>query len=165
MNTLYYIKTFCYALENQMKFVTRDLDEEDVRWRPEIGSPAIGWTVGHVLANHDFVANHRFCNNSLVLSDEYRTAFGMSTEGDFSDPFTLEDLFNKFKLVNAEIAKVLDSKTDDWLEGSYDTTGFPPNWANKNIGKAFILHFNHQFTHSGQILEVRRMRGKDAWGF
>ena len=105
------------------------------------------------------------CNNSLALSDEYRTAFGMSTDGEFPDPFTMEDLFNKFKLVNGEIAKVLDSKTDDWLEESYDTTGFPPNWANKNIGKAFILHFNHQFTHSGQILEVRRMRGKGAWGF
>ncbi len=165
MNTLYFIKTLCYALENQMKFVTRDLDEEDLRWRPEIGSPAIGWIVGHILVNHDSIANHRFCGNSIALSDEYMTAFWMNTEGSFPESFTLEDLFSKFKLVNGEIAKVLDSKTDDWLEESYDTTGFPPNWANKNIGKAFILHFNHEFTHSGQILEVRRMRGRDAWGF
>ena len=60
MKTTRFIKTLCYALENQMKFVTRDLDEEDLRWRPEIGSPAIGWIVGHVLVNHDFVANYRF---------------------------------------------------------------------------------------------------------
>lgn len=165
MEALYIVKTLCYALENQMHFVTRDLDIKDLRWRPEIGSPAIGWTVGHVLVNHDFIANHRFCGNLITLSDEYITTFGMGSKGDFPKTFTLEDLFDKFKLVNGKITRKLDSETNDWLEESFDDSGFPPNWQNKNIGKAFILHFNHEFTHAGQILEVRRMRGCEAWGF
>lgn len=165
MEALYIIKTLCYALENQMRFVTRDLDKEDLRWRPEIGSPAIGWTVGHVLLNHDFVASHRFCGNPISLSDEYATAFGMNSMGDFPEAFTLEDLFNQFKLVNGKIVTKLEAVTANWLEESYNTTDFPPNWANKNIGKAFILHFNHEFTHAGQVMEVRRLRGRDVWGF
>lgn len=165
MEALYIIRTFCYALENQIRFVTNDLDIEDLRWRPEVGSPAIGWIVGHVLINHDLIANHRFCGNPIALPEDYSSIFGMGSKGDFPDPITLDDLLNNFKLVNGEITKVLNTKTDDWLEGSYDTTGFPPNWQNKNIGKAFILHFNHEFVHSGQILEIRRMRGRGAWGF
>jgi len=148
-----------------MRFVTNDLTEEDLRWRPEIGTPAIGWLVGHVLVNHDLIANHRFCGNSLVLSEEYSENFGMGTNGDFLELFSLDMLLADFKQVNGEITKVLNSKTDEWLNGSFDDSGFPPNWQNKSIGKAFILHFNHEFTHAGQILEVRRMRGRGAWGF
>ncbi len=165
MKALYVIRTLCYALENQMRFVTKDLDDEDLRWRPEIGSPAIGWIVGHVLVNHDLIANNRFCGNPITLTEDYISTFGINTKGDFPELFTLEDLFSKFKLVNGEITKVLKAKTDEWLEESFDDSGFPPNWQNKNIGKAFILLFNHEFTHSGQILEVRRMRGRGAWGF
>ncbi|MFX0015347.1 MAG: DinB family protein [Promethearchaeota archaeon] len=165
MEALYIIRTLCYALENQLHFVTKDLTIEDQRWRPEIGSPAIGWLVGHILINHDFIVNHRFCKNSLVLPEDYSMNFGMSSSGDFPEQFTLDDLFTKFKLINGEITKFIAEKTDDWLEESYDDSGFPPNWQNKNIGKGFILHFNHEFTHTGQILEVRRMRGRGAWGF
>ncbi|MFX0122370.1 MAG: DinB family protein [Candidatus Hodarchaeota archaeon] len=165
MEAIYIIRTLCYALENQMRFVTNDLNDEDLRWRPDIGSPAIGWIVGHVLVGHDSIANHRFCGNSLVLSEEYNATFGMGSNGDFPEPFSLDDLFTKFKQVNGEITKVLSNKSAEWLEESFDDSGFPPNWQNKNIGKAFILHFNHEFTHAGQILEVRRMRGRGAWGF
>ena len=165
MEALYIIRTLCYALENQMYFVTNDLTDEDLRWRPKIGTPAIGWLVGYVLVGHDMIANHRFCGNPLVLSEEYSENFGMGTNGDFLELFSLDDLLTNFKLVNGEITKVLNDKTDEWLEESFDDSGFPPNWQNKNIGKAFILHFNHEFTHAGQILEVRRMRGRGAWGF
>ncbi|UCG04517.1 MAG: DinB family protein [Candidatus Heimdallarchaeota archaeon] len=165
MEARYIIRTLCYALENQVRFVTNDLNDEDLRWRSDIGSPAIGWIVGHVLVGHDMIASHRFCGNAIILSEEYSTNFGMGTNGDFPEPFTLDDLFIKFKQVNGKITKVLSDKNDKWLEEFYDDSGFPPNWQNKNIGKAFILHFNHQFTHTGQILEIRRMRGRGAWGF
>ena len=165
MEALYIIRTLCYALENQMHFVTNDLTDEDLRWRPEIGTPAIGWLVGHVLVGHDMIANHRFCGNSLILPEVYSENFGMGTKGDFLKPFSLDMLLTDFKKVNGKITKALNSKTDDWLNESFDDSGFPPNWQNKSIGKAFILHFNHEFTHAGQILEVRRMRGRGAWGF
>ena len=47
----------------------------------------------------------------------------------------------------------------------FDTEGFPPNWQGKNRGKGFAIAFNHGIVHTGQILEIKRMLGKGAWGF
>ncbi|UCE14075.1 MAG: DinB family protein, partial [Candidatus Heimdallarchaeota archaeon] len=134
------------------------------RWRPDIGSPAIGWIVGHILVDHDIVGLHRLCNKPLLFEDLIPT-YGITTDGNFPEDHTLKDLFEKFKQLNSEIVSVLATKTEDWLDEKFDTSGFPPNWENKGIGKAFIMHFNHGITHTGQILEIRRMRGLDAWGF
>ena len=164
MKALNLIKNLCYALENQTRFVCRDLSIDDIRWRPDIGSPAIGWLVGHIIVDHDFVGNHRLCGNPLLF-EELLESFYIGSTGDFPEPFTLEELMGKFKQVNGEIVKVLESKNESWLDETFDTSGFPQNWENKPIGKAFLMHFNHGIAHSGQVLEIRRMRGLDAWGF
>ncbi len=166
MKSLNIIRTFCYALENQMKFVTKDLSGEDIRWRSsEYLSPAPAWIVGHVLVSHEQIINQLFFGNDPILPDEYYSAFGMNTEGDFPTSFQLQDIFNKFSEVNGIIVETLMQKTDSWLEEFPNDEYFPPHWKNKNHMKVFVLHFNHVFTHSGQILEIKRMMGKGAWGF
>ncbi|MFW9995867.1 MAG: DinB family protein [Candidatus Odinarchaeota archaeon] len=160
-----FVKNLCYALENQTKYVCRDLEPDDFRWRPDdINSAAIGWTAGHILVNQDIIANHRLCGNP-VMFDDLLADFGIASNGDFPDSYAIEDIFDKFKQVNGEIVSVLEAKDDSWLEEMFDTSGFPPNWEGKSIGKGFILNFNHGLTHTGQILEVKRMIGKGAWGF
>jgi uncharacterized damage-inducible protein DinB len=158
------IKTLNYILENQTQFVCSNLSDEQARWRPETGSPAIGWTVGHIIVDHDLTANNRLCENEL-LYDDLMSFFGIGTDGEFPDQFTLKDLFEKFKILNGEIISCIKSKKDEWLNEMFDTSGFPPNWHNKNIGKGFLMHINHGLTHTGQIIEVKRMQGLGAWGF
>ena len=77
----------------------------------------------------------------------------------------IDDVFNQFKLVTGKIVEELMSKNNDWLEEFPDDSVFPPNWQNKNHMKVLVLHFNHCFTHSGQILEIKRLLNKGAWGF
>ncbi|MHA2296593.1 MAG: DinB family protein [Candidatus Hodarchaeales archaeon] len=161
------VKTLCYAVENQLKFVCRDLNDEDARWRPDNveKSPAIGWIVGHVLVYQDILVSHRLCGNPIIF-DNLIPEFGTATEGDFPDEFTLKEIFEKHKQINGEIVKIIESKDDSWLdEPITDTSGLPPNWQGKALGKGFILGVTHGMAHSGQILEIKRMRGKGAWGF
>ena len=84
MKALDLIKTLNYILENQTRFVCSDLSDEQTRWLPETGSPSIGWSVGHIIIDHDLTANHRLCGNEL-LCDDLTSFFGIGTEGEFPD--------------------------------------------------------------------------------
>ena len=166
MRALTVIRSFCFALENQMKFVTKDLTTEDLRWRSKNDpAPAAGWIVGHVLVSHDQIVHQLLLGKQSLLPEDYYTTFGFSTEGEFPPQFSLGDLFNKFKLVTGNIVEGLMSNNDDWLEEFPDDSLLPPHWKNRNHMKVLVLHFNHVFTHSGQILEIKRAREKGAWGF
>jgi hypothetical protein len=159
-------RTTCFTLENQMKFVTEDLTDADHRWRAETNpAPAIGWIVGHVLIMHEQIINQLMLGGSPILPDDYYSTFGFATEGDFPSTYTLDDLFIEFKNVNSKIVESLMVKEDDWLDEFPDDTVLPPHWKNKNHMKVLALHFNHVFTHAGQILEIKRQLNKGAWGF
>ncbi len=160
------IRSFCFALENQMKFVTKDMNHEDLRWRGDPNSaPAAGWIVGHVLVSHEQIINQLILEKQPLLPEAYYTAFGFSTEGEFPPQFSLEEVFLKFKLVTGKIVNELMVNDDTWLEEFPDDSLLPPHWKNRNHMKVLVLHFNHVFTHSGQILEIKRAREKGAWGF
>ncbi|MHA2274024.1 MAG: DinB family protein [Candidatus Hodarchaeales archaeon] len=142
------IKNLCSTLEYRIGFVCSDIDNEDARWRPEnVKSPAIGWSV----------------RNSTLFEDEL-SDFKMSTSGNFPEPFTLEELLDKLTQINGEIIKAAETKTDSWLDGILDD-GFPSKWNGKSIREGLILIFSHGFMHAGQILEVKRLLGKGAWGY
>ena len=165
MQALDVIRTFCFALENQMKFVTKDLTSENLRWRSDKNSPAAGWMVGHVLVSIEQIVNQIILKGSELLPGDYYSTFGFFSEGEFPEPFEINEVFNQFKRVNGIIVDELMTKTDDWLEEFPDDSVFPPNWKGKNHMKVLVLHFNHCFTHSGQILEIKRLLDKGAWGF
>ena len=165
MQALDVIRTFCFTIENQLKFVTKDFTDEDLRWRSKNNSPAAGWMVGHVLTNHEQVVNQVLFKEPELLPPDYYSTFGFSSEGDFPETITIDEVFNQFKIVNGIVVEKLMQKNDNWLEEFPDDSFFPPNWKNKNHMKVFALHFNHCFTHSGQILEIKRLLGKGAWGF
>jgi hypothetical protein len=149
-----------------MKFVTKDLTPEDLRWRVNSEStPAAGWIVGHVLVSHEQIVNQLLLENQPLLPDEFYTAFGFSTEGEFPPQFALSDVFSQFKLVTGKVVEELMANSEDWLEEFPDDSLLPPHWKNRNHMKVLVLHFNHVFTHSGQILELKRAREKGAWGF
>lgn len=165
MDSLNLIKTLCYTVENQTKFVCRELTDDDARWRPtETQSPAIGWSVGHIIVLHDIMMNHRICENPILFPD-FIDHFGFATEGNFPNSFSLMELFNNFKQLNGTIVETVLSKDQEWLNDLFNTDGFPPNWQGKNRAKGFALAINHGIAHTGQILEVKRMLGKGAWGF
>ncbi len=165
MDSLNLLKTLCYTVENQTRFVCQDLHDDDARWRPKnVTSPAIGWNVGHIIVLHDIMINHRICENSILFPDLIEH-FGYATEGNFPNSFTLKEMFEKFKQLNSIIVKTILSKEESWLDEMFDTDGFPPNWQGKNRGKGFAIAFNHGIVHTGQILEIKRMLGKGAWGF
>jgi len=168
MQALDVIRTFCFALENQLKFVTKDLTSEDLRWRSNKYSPAApaaGWTVGHVLVFQEQVVNQIIFKGSELLPTDYYSTFSFKSDGEFPESFDISEVFTHFKNVTGKIVENLSSKNDEWLEEFPDDSVFPPNWQNKNHMKVFVLHFNHCFTHSGQILEIKRLLGKGAWGF
>jgi hypothetical protein len=168
MQALNVIRTFCYAIENQMKFVTKDMTNADLRWRSDKHSPpapAAGWMVGHVLTFQEQVVNQIIFKGPELLPTDYYSTFSFNSDGEFPESFDISDVFIQFKNVTGKIVEELMSKNNDWLEEFPDDSVFPPNWQNKNHMKVFVLHFNHCFTHSGQILEIKRLRNKGAWGF
>lgn len=162
------IRSFCFALENQIKFVTKDMTHEDLSWRREDNSPqapAAGWIVGHVLVSHEQIVNQLFLRNDPLLPEEFYNTFGFATEGGFPKEYSLNDLFENFEQVTGKIVEELMTKDENWLEEFPDDSMLPPHWKNRNHMKVFVLHFNHVFTHAGQILEIKRAREKGAWGF
>lgn len=165
MQALDVIRTFCFAIENQLKFVTKDLTVENLRWRSDKNSPAAGWMVGHVLTTHEQIVHQLLFKASELLPDDYYSTFGLNTDGEFPEPFKIDDVFDQFKRVTGAIVEKLMAKTDDWLDEFPDDSLFPPNWKNKNHMKVLVLHFNHCLAHSGQILEIKRLQDKGAWGF
>ncbi len=172
LNVVTYLKAMkiyrisCFALENQMKFVTKDLSDEDHRWRAEHNpAPAIGWIVGHVLILHELAINQMLLQKSPILPDDYYSTFSFASEGEFPSSYLLENLFTEFKNVNSIVVEELMAKDDDWLEEDPDDTMIPPQWKNRNNMKVLASHFNHVITHAGQILEIKRQLNKGAWGF
>ena len=122
MQALDVIRTFCYALENQMKFVTKDLTPEDLRWRSDKHSPsapAAGWIVGHVLVFQEQVVNQIIFQGSELLPSEYYSTFSFNSEGDFPESFAISDVFTQFENVTGNIVKALMSKTNNWLFPCY----------------------------------------------
>ncbi len=169
MRAMSVIRSFCFALENQMKFVTKDMTHEDLSWRDknvDIPAPAAGWIVGHVLYSHEQMVYQFLLGKEQILPEEYFTLFGFATEGEFTSQITIDDVFKTFQLVTGKIVNELMAKDDTWLdEFPDDSPLLPPHWKNRNHMKVLVLHFNHVFTHAGQILEIKRARDKGAWGF
>ena len=159
------VLSLCYAVENQVRYLTKDLDVEDYYWRSEAGSPSIGWTCGHILYSHDAVVNQSVLGNKPSIPDEYKQLFTIKSPGDFPQELTPDELFLMFKEVNSAITETMSSKTNKLLnEQPISNKGFPPNLANKNNSKILAFHFSHAFSHAGQILEIKRLMGKEAWG-
>jgi hypothetical protein len=164
------IKTFNYAVENQIKFIIQGLEPEDFSWRPETGTPSIppsiGWIIGHIAVFQDSVILNRVCKQD-VRYETINKDFGFQTSGDFPSTYTHEKILEIQSNLTSDIANFIMRQSKEWFEITDPemTEGFPPNWQGKNIMKIFVLHFNHCFTHCGQMLEIKRMLGKGAWGF
>jgi hypothetical protein len=156
------IKLQCYALENQCRFVCRDLRVEDFKWRSNSGSPSIGWQLGHILLAHD---RNLFIGNQPVLPEDYKDFFGFKSSGNFPDSCDPNLLLDKLKEINGQILTALSPKDDAWLSEKAADEKLPPHLRGKAHSKCFVSHFSHCFTHAGQILELRRMLGKEGWGF
>ncbi|MFW9930288.1 MAG: hypothetical protein ACFFD1_12910 [Candidatus Thorarchaeota archaeon] len=160
------IKNLCYAIENQVHFVCQHLEEDNYSWRSVHKTPAIGWIIGHILSSHDYIINYSLLGNSPYFSNEFFLSFTTGSTGEFPKEYNSENMFTMFSEVNKLIVNDLKTKNDDWYyKYPIHTEKFAPNWLNKNNIKVLILHFNHGFTHCGQILEIKRLMGKEAWGF
>ena len=160
------VKYLSYALENQCRNYCFDLTPDDVKWRSDLGSPAIGWILGHIVCIHDHIINHLLLDQEVVTTEEFRTAFGIGSPGDFPENYTIPLLLDYLKEINTKIVETIRNQSNDWLKTIPQTTGnLPLHLANKNYLKVFTSHFSHLFTHIGQILEIRRLRKKGAWGF
>ena len=159
------IKNFCYSLENQLTFITKDLEEKDYSFKPDDKTPAIGWVLGHVLISHDFIVNYSILGNKPLLTKELLTNYGTGSSGEIKgeeSPVNFVDLFRK---VNKTVVETLLTKEDSWLEEfPVKTKNWPDNWLNKNNTKAFVLYFNHSLNHTGQMMELKRKIGKKVWG-
>ncbi len=164
MKTVEFIKLQCYSLENYCQFVCRDLTKEDFVWRSESGSPGIGWLLGHVIGSHDFLANHLFLENPPILSKEISSLFNIKTVANFPNDLDSQVLFDQLKKINKEVVSTLSQKSDDFFDQiPTNQDRFPSVMKQKNYAKLFIFHFTHAFSHMGQILEIRRMLGKEVW--
>ncbi|MHA2495971.1 MAG: DinB family protein, partial [Candidatus Hodarchaeales archaeon] len=127
MKVFDFIKLQSYALENQCRYCCRELSLADFKWKPETGSPAIGWIVGHIILSHDMTPNKQLLGNELVLSDEFKQFFGFKSSGDFPDSFDPEKMLEKFQIINKQIVASLSAKTEEWLsEFPEETDKFPP---------------------------------------
>ncbi|MFQ5979638.1 MAG: DinB family protein [Candidatus Heimdallarchaeota archaeon] len=112
MRALDLIKLQCYALENQCRFICRDLRAEDFAWRPSSGSPSIGWHLGHIVLAHD---RNLFIGNQQVLPEDYKEFFGFKSSGDFPDSCDPNLLLDKLKEINEQILTALSTRDDAWL--------------------------------------------------
>ncbi|MFX0123399.1 MAG: DinB family protein [Candidatus Hodarchaeota archaeon] len=166
MTGLIMTKYLAYALENQCRQYCSDLTIENVRWRSDQNSPAIGWILGHIVCVHDYIINHLLLDHETFTTEEFREEFGISSSGNFPENYTIPSLLDLLKTVNTQIVETISSQSNEWLETIPPTTeNLPTHMTNKNYLKVFISHFSHLFIHIGQILEIRRMQNKGAWGY
>ena len=159
------LKNFCYSLENQLVFITNDLEEKDYPLKPDSKTPAIGWILGHILVSHDFIINYSILGNKLILPGEMLSNYNTGSSGEVKGEFDPTTFVEKFKEINKIVVEQILTKDDSWLEEfPQKTKNWPQNWLNKNNSKAFVLYFNHALNHTGQIMELKRNLGKRVWG-
>lgn len=158
------LKNFCYSLENQITFVTQDLEDKDYLIKNS-SAPSIGWILAHILVSHDFIINHSMLGNNIILTPEFIKSYNTGSSGETGTEFTAKNILNDFRRINAIVVEQILTKEDAWLE-EYPkyTENFPKTWLNKNNMKCFVLYFNHALNHTGQILELKRNLGKRVWG-
>lgn len=158
------IKNFCYALENQITFITQDLEENDFTSKSS-SAPAIGWIICHIMVSYDYIVNHCMLGNNVILSQEMFLNYNTGSSGEIKGSFNSTEIMNDFKNITKTIVDQLMIKDDSWLEESpVNTKNFPKQWLNKNNMKVLVLFFNHALNHTGQIMELKRGLGKRVWG-
>ena len=159
------IKNFFYSIENQLTFALEDLDKNDYYTRVDDKTPAIGWMLGHILISHDFIVNRSLLGNQQYLSKEITRTYSTGSSGDVVGDYKATQMLQDLKTINKIIVEQLATKNDEWLEEMpLSTKGFPSHWLNKNNMKVLVFHINHVLSHIGEILEIKRRKGKRVWG-
>lgn len=140
------------------------LEESDWYWQPAPGINNIVWQVGH-LAFAEYGLGLRRTRGVLESDDAFMPAAFFQRyrreslpSGDPAENYTPEETLAVLDAVHAQVL----AEATDWTDEALDVPADPPHRLFSTRLGALEWCSEHEMTHAGQIILLRRLRGKPA---
>ncbi|MFW9904174.1 MAG: DinB family protein [Candidatus Thorarchaeota archaeon] len=157
-------KMLCSMLDELHKrflAVTKDLSEDDLTFKNEKSSPAIGWTIGHLAGGQHVYLRLIFLGELPSQVEKYE-AFNTGTDSTYVNVPSFKEMISFYESEFIELRKFIENLSDTDLNApSPHRDRVPPFFQDTPLRDILASYLAHAFTHIGQVIEIRRLLGRD----
>ncbi|UCG01556.1 MAG: DinB family protein [Candidatus Heimdallarchaeota archaeon] len=148
-------------LHKRFLAVTTDLSEDDFTFKTDKNSPAIGWTIGHLTGGQHVYLRLIFLGEPPSQIQEYES-FNTGTDSLYTNVPSFKKIVAFYESEFEELKKFIETLTENDLNSpTPHREKVPPFFQDTPLREILVSYIAHAFTHLGQIIEIRRMLGKD----
>ena len=158
------IKILCSMFDELHKrflAVTKGLSEDDLSYQSEKNSPAIGWTIGHLAGGQHVYLRLIFLGEPPSQIQEY-AAFNTGTKSTYANKPSFKEIVSFYESEYIELRKFIENLSEAELDSpTPHRDKVPPFFQDTPMRDILASYLAHAFTHIGQIIEIRRLLGRD----
>jgi len=148
-------------LHKRFLSVTKGLSEDDLTFQNDKNSPAIGWTIGHLAGGQHVYLRLIFLGEPPSQIQEYE-AFNTGTPSVYANIPSFNKIISFYESEFKELRKFIENLSDKDLNSpTPHRDKVPPFFQDTPISDILASYLAHAFTHIGQIIEIRRLLGRD----
>ncbi|MFX1515768.1 MAG: DinB family protein [Promethearchaeota archaeon] len=148
-------------LHKRFLAVIKDLLEDDLSYQNEKNSPAIGWTIGHLAGGQHVYLRLIFLGQAPSQIQEYE-AFNTGTNSMYANIPSFRKIVSFYESEYKELRKFVEKLSDTDLDSpTPHRDKVPPFFQDTPLRDILVSYLAHAFTHIGQIIEIRRLLGRD----
>ncbi len=149
--------------EIQKRFVLifQDLSLEDLKFKSEKNSPALGWIAGHLTGGqHAYLRIILQGQEAPHLQEFSNFSTGTSSCYDYSP--SIARIVKLFEIELNQMKKFVQNLSDEQLNSALPhSETIPLFFRDKTMKKILANYLAHKLMHLGQALEVRRLLDKN----
>jgi uncharacterized damage-inducible protein DinB len=148
-------------LHKRFLAVTKGLSKDDLTYQNEKNSPAIGWTIGHLVGGQHAFLRMIFLGEPPSQLHEYE-AFNTGTDSTYANVPSFNEILSFYKSELLEFRKFIENLSDNDLNSPTPYRDkVPPPFQDAPLSDILGIYLAHAFTHIGQVIEIRRLLGRD----
>ena len=139
----------------------KDLSEDELSYQNEKNSPAIGWTIGHLAGGQHVYLRLIFLGDVPSQIKEYEV-FNTGTNSTYDNIPSFRKIVSFYESEYKELRKFVENLSDTDLNSpTPHRDKVPLFFQDTPIRDVLTSYLAHVFTHIGQIIEIRRLLGKN----
>jgi len=148
-------------LHKRFLAVSKDLSEEDLTFKTDKNSPAIGWTIGHLAGGQHVYLRLIFLGETPSRMQEYNS-FNTGAKSNYANIPAFKEILAFYESEFKNLKRFIENLSDKDLNSpTPHREKVPPVFHDILLSEMLVIYIAHAFTHIGQIIEIRRMLNKD----
>lgn len=148
-------------LHKRFLAVTKDLSEDDLTYQNEKNSPTIGWTIGHLAGGQHVYLRLIFLGEPPSQIQKYE-AFNTGTDSTYANVPPFNEILSFYESEFQELRTFIEKLSDSDLNSpTPHRDKVPPFFQDTPLRDILTSYLAHAFTHIGQVIEIRRLLGRD----